>query len=342
MSIAVAKPLPAQWIRGRTFDSIFVIGTAAAALFAGALCTGRPDFERAVLVLNVWLLGYHHVASTFTRIAFDRVSLRENRFLVFGLPWLCIAGVGLVALVGGGPALVAVYFYWQAFHYTRQSYGISMRYARKQEPEATLDMCATKCVLYLLPLWGIVQRSNEGHRTFLGMELWMVPVPDAVCVLVGIVAVGAVVWWLAEQMQHARAGRLSPWYFAYMLTHIAVFGVGYLSIPDLDLGWLVINIWHNSQYILFVWLANHQQHGRRRDPDRPFLSWISQREKFSVYLLVCLTLSTAVYVGLGARSEVLVAGLIPFVLWGSMALNFHHYVVDGVIWKSRRRAGASS
>ena len=64
--------------------------------------------------------------------------------------------------------------------------------------------------------------------------------------------------------------------------------------------------------------------------------------KFSVYLLVCLTLSTAVYVGLGARSEVLVAGLIPFVLWGSMALNFHHYVVDGVIWKSRRRAGASS
>jgi len=32
-------------------------------------------------------LAYQHVVATFTRLNFDPESLRQHRFLVFGLPW---------------------------------------------------------------------------------------------------------------------------------------------------------------------------------------------------------------------------------------------------------------
>ena len=56
-----------------------------------------PDLFRAVLVADLFLLGYHHVISTFTRLAFDRQSLREYRFYVFVLPFIVFGATFLLA-----------------------------------------------------------------------------------------------------------------------------------------------------------------------------------------------------------------------------------------------------
>ena len=55
------------------------------------------------------------------------------------------------------------------------------------------------------------------------------------------------------------------------------------SARQLNHGWLVLNIWHNAQYILTVWLFNNNRFKE------------------------------------------------------GMAINFHYYVVDAVIWKVRRK-----
>jgi hypothetical protein len=38
-----------------------------------------------LLLADLWLLGYHHVVATYTRLAFDTQSLRRNRFLAVDL-----------------------------------------------------------------------------------------------------------------------------------------------------------------------------------------------------------------------------------------------------------------
>ena len=101
------------------------------ALGAGAAVIAEPSWFWPILFLDVWLLGYSHVASTFTRLAFDRESFYQHRLLLVPLPIVVAAFTVGVALVGGEWLVSTVYLYAQWFHYTRQSYGISRMYLRK-------------------------------------------------------------------------------------------------------------------------------------------------------------------------------------------------------------------
>jgi hypothetical protein len=59
-----------------------VVGIALASLLPGLFVILNPSAFTAIFIVNGWLLGYHHVTSTYTRLVFDRDSLTENRFLL--------------------------------------------------------------------------------------------------------------------------------------------------------------------------------------------------------------------------------------------------------------------
>lgn len=99
-TVAVSQPLPAGWLRSAGFDHFFITGIAAFALLSAAVVVARPELFQLILFADLWLLGYHHVIATFTRLAFDRESLREHRFFVFYLPFIVI-GVVLAILYRG-------------------------------------------------------------------------------------------------------------------------------------------------------------------------------------------------------------------------------------------------
>ena len=103
----------------------------ALALLSGLIVIARPDLFIYVLVADLWLLGYHHVISTFTRLAFDKNSFNENRALIVYLFPAVAAGVCLLAFFVGAWVITTIYLYWQWFHYTRQSWGISQVYRAK-------------------------------------------------------------------------------------------------------------------------------------------------------------------------------------------------------------------
>ena len=107
-------------------------------------------------------------------------------------------------------------------------------------------------------------------------------------------------------------------------------------IDDITFGWLVINIWHNAQYILFVWLFNTRRFKNGVDPEARFLSYISQPQRLWLYLLVCVAITGVVYWAvLGTLNAWFFAGLSGTIVLYQI-VNFHHYIVDAVIWKSRR------
>ena len=70
------------WLRSQSFDLNFIGLAAIVALLTGLAAMFDDALFKVLLFLDLWLLGYHHVVSTFTRLVFDRNSLRENRFLV--------------------------------------------------------------------------------------------------------------------------------------------------------------------------------------------------------------------------------------------------------------------
>jgi hypothetical protein len=335
--IAATLPAPSVgWLRNASFDSLFLGGIVALALASTALVVWQPKLFPLVVVADMWLLGFHHVISTYTRIAFDAESFRDYRFLVIWLPLLVLVGtVSLMSLFGTW-ILPTVYLYWQWFHYTRQSYGIAQIYRRKAGPLGAEPALLTKAAIYLLPLWGILHRSWQKPATFLDMQVKVLPVPLLVVQAAAGLSLAALGWWACRQIVLWRQGRLPIAYTLYMLSHLAIFAVGYLIVDDISHGWLTINIWHNAQYILLVWMYNNNRFKNGVDPSHKFLSSISQTGRTIPYFVVCLAISTAIYLSLQGVFKMLGFSLLALTLIVYQTINFHHYIVDGIIWKVRK------
>ena len=322
----------AGWLRSRSFDLRFIVAVAGIALLSGLVTMANRELFGLVLLLDLWLLGYHHVVATGTRLCFDRRSLREHRFLVFGLPPLVLLGT-LAAIWGLGPwSITTTYLYWQWFHYTRQSYGIAEVYRRKSGDRVSEREDLSRLVFYLVPLWGILHRSAQDPDLFLGLEVRALPVTPLVVDVVGAAALAGLAWWVLLRVRAWREGRLPVAHTLYVASHHLIFTVGYILIPDLDCGWLTLNVWHNAQYLLFVWMFNTNRFKDGVDPHAWFLSTISQEQRTLVYTSVCLAISTAIYLAIGYA-----AALLPLAIVTYQAINFHHYIVDGVIWKVRKK-----
>jgi len=322
------------WLRSPGFDLGLIFGTTALGLLAGLCVALQPTWLPWVLVLDFWLLGYHHVVATFTRLVFDKASLAEHRWLVTWLPPLVAIATCALALGVGTWALIATYFYWQAWHYTRQGWGMSRIYRRK-EPAALLDDRLDAAMLFAVPVAGVVSRSAQGWTRFLGLDIALLPVPtSAVPVALGLAGVVTIAW-IARQVTLAARGQVGGAHALYVLTHTLVFAVGYLVVPDFTHGWLVVNVWHNAQYLFIVWMFNLNRFRGGETADAPLLSAISQPNAVGRYVFVNLAIATIVFTAILALPGLKVMA-VPAVLLFSQALNFHHYIVDSLVWKVRR------
>jgi hypothetical protein len=335
-------PAPAiGWLRNPQFDFTLIVLAAVWALAAGAAIVVEPSWFWPILFLDVWMLGYTHVVSTFTRLAFDRESFRQHRMLLIPLPILVAAFTIAVALVVGEWLVATVYLYAQWFHYTRQSYGISRMYLRKANAVPASRDLVLDGVIYALPLWGILSRSHEQPSSFLGLPIYTFPVPAAMVYAVGAIAVVSIALWLLRELRLLGRRRADAPHSAYVASHIAIFTVGYLVIPDINAGWLVLNIWHNLQYVLIVWMFNAGRFSKGIDPERRFLSTISQPRNALIYALVCWAIGTILYFNINRALAVFSSSVLPLSLLAYMTINFHHYVVDAVIWRRPRRPTAA-
>ncbi|MPZ48117.1 MAG: hypothetical protein GEU75_02190 [Dehalococcoidia bacterium] len=323
------------WLANRGFDLIFVGGTAGLALTAALGLSIEAALFGAILIADLWLLGYHHVIATFARIAFEPGGLKRHRGLVTWVPLLVLAGVAGLAAGVGAWTLPTIYLYWQWWHYTRQSYGIAQMYRLKSgHPGRTLN--EMKAVIYILPFAGILHRSYQSPDEFLGVELKTLPIPLIAVEAAAAVTVVALAWWGFRQWRAWRAGELPLAYTFYLLSHLTIFGVGYFAFPSLEHGWLVINVWHNAQYLLIVWLFNNKRFKDQVDPAQKLVSMLSQRRNVVRYFAVTLAVSTVAYITLGGALALASVSALPLAVVVYQVINFHHYIVDSQIWKVRR------
>jgi len=335
-AIAVAVHQPG-WLRSKNFDLTFIRGIAGLALISGGVVVVNPDLFPVVLFADIWLLGYHHVIATFTRLAFDRNSLRQNRLLIFYLPPIVFAVTFMLGWAVGIWVIASIYLYWQWFHYTRQSWGISQVYRAKSGGLVDEGALFSKLCFYLLPIWGILYRSWQAPDQFLFLELRVIPVPELLVDIAGVLAFLSVAAWSYSRLKAWRAGHLPVAHTYYMISHFAIFLVSYRLIEDITYGWLVVNVWHNAQYVLFVWLFNTNRYKNGVDESAPFMSAISQPENKVRYFTVCVGITVIVYYLLSFSASLDIAAGLPMLIIVYQTINFHHYIVDSLIWKVRKK-----
>ena len=332
-----------EWglLRNPSFDAFFVIGIPLIAIASGFIVTYDNDLFLPILAADLWLLGYHHVIATYTRLAFDKQSFNENKALVIYLfPAVAICVVVLAA-AGGAWVVTTVYLYWQWWHYTRQSEGISKAYARKSGDKQLGNPLIARAAFYAVPVTGILAVSNRSPAQFLYFPLETLPVPDLVLNAAFVVTAALLIMWTIEQLKAWRSGQLAGGYVIYTLSHFTIYFFAYVYFTTIDYGWLTVNIWHNAQYILFVWLYNNRRFNGKTSETQKFLSTISQDGRFILYIATCLTISTLVYFLITSYVSDAISS--AFTLTATMTgliiyqtLNFHHYIVDSLIWKLRK------
>ena len=308
----------------------------------GGVVTVFPQTFLLVLTANLWLLGYHHVVATFTRLVPGGHGLNGRFFLLLVLPVVVLSVVALVTWQLGGWAIATTYFYWQWFHYTRQSYGIARAYLRQANAMDHAHPILDRWGLYPLPLLGVLYRSYQDSGHFLGNDLVALPVNEWVLLCVGAVAAATLVVHASHWIGQARRGHRPLPYLLYVYTHYGVFTTGYLIIPDINAGWLVLNVWHNAQYILFVWHMNTKRFSGGPVSDWKWVSALSQPGKALPYFAACLGLTFVLYWSTDQVIRVVdPEQVLSLSLMFYMSINFHHYVVDAIIWRKPRTAKVS-
>lgn len=327
---------PRGWLRAPAFDLTLIVGVLALALALGGAALLHPAAFGAILLVDLWLLAYPHVASTYTRLVMTPEDRRRRWHLVAVLPLVVAATAGL-AHVGGEVALFTLYYVWQTWHYTRQSHGIARAYRRAAGRPAADPLA--EALVYAFPLWGVLHRAHEAPPFFFGAPVWWPPVPALVVYLAGAAALVVLTTWLFRQVRSARR-HLEP-AALFVLSHVAVTAVSYLLVDEVTRGWLFINIWHNAQYLLFVWAANARRFARAPADDPRLLARWSREGRALTYAALCLGLGVAFYLGLGELLALAPPSALPLVLVVHLGINFHHYLVDAVIWRSPAPAPAT-
>jgi hypothetical protein len=346
-TMVVSGAAPARtptYIRSASFDSTLLGAPLCAAFVAAAFAMADPRWYAFVLLADVWFLGYHHIVATYTRLTFNRESLRQNHFLAVELLILIMGAVGVLAWTGGAWIIATLYLYLQWFHYMRQSYGIARMYYRAT-PRGRLPGMndrVTDSVIYLLPIYGIAQRSATMGAEFLSMPVKPLVLPDGVLLVLGVMAGAAVTVWTGRTALQFVRGELDRHYAGFVASHIAIFVLAYLVIDDVNAGWVAINVWHNLQYVLVVWMVNTKRFASGVDPKARWLSTISQPGRAFAYFATTLAMSTFVYLNLNQLTTWFLGGSLAATLGVYMGINFHHYVVDAVIWKRPRRPAVAA
>ena len=323
------------WLKSPPFDLTLILAVAALALGSGVFVSLFPKLFIAVLMIDIWFLSSPHVIATFSRISFDKESFLQNQFLVIWLPLIVVVCTVTAGFALGPWIIATTYFYWQWFHYTRQSYGIARIYQLKSDPKAkSVDWG----VIYGLPLLGILYRSYQNPGTFLGSELKVLPVPFFVLIIMAVYVAWALSAWGVAQYRQFKEGNGALPFLMFMTSHIAIFTTGYILLDNINYGWLVLNVWHNVQYILFVWMYHNKKFHNEYDPQKRLLSLISMNRNHWLFYGVCLAISFAFYGGISKLLGIVALASLPAV---SLAIiqtaNFHHYIVDGIIWRVRQK-----
>ena len=290
--------------------------------------------------LSLLALGPHY-AATYRRAYSSAEILRTHPVVTLVAPVLLVAAAALAVRSprGFGPFYFLAYVAWSGYHYSGQSLGIAMLYPLRQR--ARLDVREKRLLglpLYaswLFSLVGLMQVGASARNpayeivrdTFAPVHLPAWALGLLVLPLAASFAGVAIV-----ARERARRGLPLPRAcYGVIAAQVIWFGCG-LFFPFF--GVVLVPVFHSLQYLALTgW--HHTRGGRSLG-------------SFTVYVIVVLAVGLVINPGLlivFAPAGLFVpkgASALPVAAAVISAVNLHHFLMDGRIWRLRERRVAQS
>jgi hypothetical protein len=342
---SVAGKPPARWIWNPRVDSLAILGVGSL-LFAAIMIPGTMVIDP----LSGWLVvAFAHVATVVNAphyVATYDLIVEERHRNPANYRWFLISSalmLAVVVLVVGhmdellGP-LVRVYLTWSAYHYAAQHFGIGTMYAAKggrplidrEKRLLWLSFALTAALMILMP------NLAEGDGVPSGLAGYANAFLPAWTYSVGLAMVGAgvVLAIVTERRVIRRTGSgLDSRVRLLWITNFAWFVLPNVWLPGAPtpLGGAQVALWVPLALAFFhclQYLGVATNRLRTRRAVRPIYALFTA-------MMIGLLLFNGTAVALQATLGV---PLMHAAVLMSAALNIHHFWLDGLVWRSPRRA----
>lgn len=283
--------------------------------------------------------GAHFAAST-VRLYTKPGARREFPVLAWIVPLACllVVGVGLFEPRVGGQ-IKALYFTWSPFHYAAQTYGLAVMYAMRSGARLDANDKRQMRIVCLLPfVHAFFTTPVGGLFWFISREtIASMPLVAGACaatVLSLRLAVMLLPLSLFWQLRRRR-GRQVP--LISLLLQITS-GIWWLGSDYLN-AWFWTALFHSLQYLVIVTM----RHIDERVPDRRRAGRFAAMWHGTTFYAASLAVGWALFFAVPSVYHVAFGfpGVECYAMM-TLVINLHHFIVDGFIWRSPRRASEAA
>ncbi|HEV3027136.1 MAG TPA: hypothetical protein VG457_06155 [Planctomycetota bacterium] len=323
-------------------DILFIGGLsiATALAFWGLESAGRPLPGAALALGLAWVVNWPHFSASSYRLYHSKSNLAQYPVTAIAVPLLLVAGVvgALLAPQTAGSAMIKLYLLWSPFHFSGQSRGVTLIYARRLGLSlGRLDRLACSGFFYASYFRLILGQESATGLEFLGglgyplfgVPAWLASGAQALEVLFGIAVL------LVFARHGAVAGRLRlPILLLPAVTQFVWFEAG-SRIPEFN---ALVPFFHSLQYLLIAWAMQLRE---RKETVSPAIDGHFVRRETARWWILNVAGGAALFWALPAAATwvgVPSSSGTPILF---AAVQIHHFFVDGVIWKLRNPRVAS-
>ncbi len=334
---------------GPVVDLLLICGGFTVPVLLIAALGPSLSTEGTVKLGLLILFNYAHFASSTLRLYTKPGATQQNRFLAYGFPVVLLAvtflAIGFPEGIGGH--FMALVLTWSPYHYAAQAYGLALMYSYR----SGMTFSPTEkrwlwwiCMLPFIRAFLNIDDSSVAEMMGVSGAFWLLPE--------SMLAAGSM---LGDGLRAVVSG-LTP--VVYVLP-IAYACLGRSRLPVVALVLVLVNalwltaftlfdavVWatiaHSIQYLLVVVLA----HGKvEKGPSnvRAKQDLGLRMGTFygaSIALGMVLFLVGPLLVQQSAAIFGLTWALSQCYLMLVAALNLHHFIVDGYIWRSPKKLPA--
>jgi hypothetical protein len=352
--VTTAAPSPSPWLFGPRSDLLFGCGLLYSLVFVLFLA-GGPELRSAT---PVWLgaallllLGTPHYGATLVRVYEHR---RDRRGYVLFSVWATlavlaffVAGLWVTAI---GSFLVTLYLTWSPWHYTGQNYGLAVMFLRRGgaplDPRLKRWLYVSFLLSFLL-VFVVMHTADQSARdvpagySSLGVGFTALGIPHAVAGPLGIgllLAYGVALARCGWGFRHAPRRTLLPvalLALSQVLWFSLPFGIHAFGLaPKLD----VLSFEFRTYYFIWIAAAHSLQYlwvtayYARQSGD-----WRGQLPNYLRVLAAGAAVWTLPALVFGPQAFGPLAFDQGLGLLIAAAVNLHHFILDGAIWKLRGR-----
>lgn len=312
-----------------------LIGGVSLALYVGLSLFHDGARSGTVLLIAAfltWVGNWPHFAATNYRLYRSRETVSQYPITALMVPVLVLAGVvaSVQAPQAFAPYFVLCFLLWSPYHFSGQSCGITLIYARRAGlPVGKLERWALFGFVYMTFIAPMV-RGHVGTTPIpfysvavprLGVPAWVAQVTD---VLLWVAAAGfaaAMLRWALRERRMIPAIVLLP-----AVTQLVWFEFG-SRLPSFS---EFVPFFHGVQYLLIAWCVQLKEKMDEQGiaPSPRYVGGESLRWAVGIFLGGAGLFWVAPRLLADTGVPLLTATAIVI-----SAVQIHHFFVDGVIWK---------